>query len=193
MRSLAVLPFVLGATCCLPAHGQFVEVYGTLSIPHVSNLPTGSTCNTNGVCTEQYRSLTVAGFGGGVTVRLVPLGLVDLGVDFRGSDKPGTPGVQTGMVGFKVTAKPPVLHIRPYGQVSAGYFATSTPNQSVPASTSNFSNKGAAYEVLGGLDLPLLPILDVRVVEIGGGQAFGLFNGKTSGIFTVNTGLVLHF
>ena len=193
MRYPTLLLMLCGVVCCLPAQAQFAEVYGTLSIPHVSNLPTGSICNLEGACVEQDRSLTVAGFGGGVTLRLVPLGLVDLGLDLRGSDKPGTPGVQTGMVGFKVTAKPPVLHIRPYGQVSAGYFATSTPNQSVPASTSNFSNKGAAYEVFGGLDLPLLPILDVRVVEIGGGQAFGLFNGKSSGIFTVNTGLVLHF
>ena len=193
MRLLATLPLLLSAMFCLPAHGQFVEVYGTLSIPHVSNLPTGSICNAQSACTEQYRSLTAVGFGGGVTLRLVPLGLVDLGLDFRGSDKPGTPGVQTGMVGFKVTAKPPVLHIRPYGQVSAGYFATSTPNAGGTAGTAPFSNKGAAYEVLGGLDLPLLPILDVRVVEVGGGQAFGLFNSKTSSIFTVNTGLVLHF
>ena len=82
------------------------------------------------------------------------------------------------MVGLKVTVKPPVLHLRPYGQVSAGYFATSTPNVSVPATTTDFSNKGVAYEVLGGVDLPILPIWMCALWEIGGGQAFGLFNGR---------------
>ncbi len=97
------------------------------------------------------------------------------------------------MVGVKATFKPPVLRMRPYAQVSVGYFATSTANVSSLPSGTNFGNSGAAYEVLGGLDIPIAPVVDFRVVEIGAGQAFGLFNSKSSGLITINTGVTVHF
>ncbi len=174
------------------ASAQLFEVYGTLSVPRISTLPTGDNCSLSG-CTEQYRSVTVAGIGGGITLRLIPLGVVDLGLDLRGSEKSGGTGVQTAMAGLKATFEPPVLHLRPYGQFSFGYFATSTPNTSDLDRGSSFGNTGAAYEVIGGVDVPVTRILDVRAVEIGVGQAFGLFNSRSSGLFTINTGLVLHF
>ena len=180
------------------AQAQIFSVYGTVSVPRFSNVPTGSSCNNSG-CTNQLTSLTPVGFGGGVTFNVLPLPFVSLGVDLRGSSKPGTVGADTALFGLKATFKPPVLKLKPYAQVSGGYYATRTTNVSTSASPpytpigGTYGNQGAMYEVLGGLDVPVAPFFDIRVIEVGGGQAFGLFNSQTSGVFTINSGVVLHF
>lgn len=198
-RLLAIaFVLVLYASISTPADAQIVSVYGTVSIPHFSNVPTGSLCGASG-CTSQTTSLTPVGFGGGVTLNFLHLPFVALGFDLRGSTKPGTTGADTGLFGLKAAFKPPILKLRPYVQVSGGYFATRTPNVSTspaPPYTpygGTFTNQGAMYEVLGGLDVPLVHFVDFRVIEVGGGQARGLFNSQNSGVFTINSGLVLHF
>lgn len=184
--------------CSAHARAQIFSIYGTVSIPHFSGVPTGYACNNSG-CTTQTTSITPVGFGGGITLNFLPLPFVSLGVDLRGSTKPGTTGADTGLFGLKATFKPPVVKLKPYVQVSGGYFATRTPNVSTSPSPpyttygGTYSNQGAMYEVIGGLDVPVVHFVDLRVIEVGGGQALGLFNNKSSGVFTINSGIVLHF
>lgn len=200
MKRLSSALALAASSLLLPsfADGQIVSVYGTVSVPHFSNVPTGSVCNGSG-CVTQTTSLTPVGFGGGVTLNFLSLPFISLGFDLRGSTKSGTVGADTGLFGLKATFKPPVLKLKPYVQVSGGYFATRTANVSTSASPpypplgGTYTNQGGMYEVLGGLDVPIVHFVDVRVIEIGGGQAFGLFNNQTSGVFTFNSGLVLHF
>jgi hypothetical protein len=100
------------------------------------------------------------------------------------------------MAGLKLGFHPPLIRLKPYIQASGGYVATRTVNVSTGSAGGTFENKYAAWEVLGGVDIPLAPFFDFRVIELGGGtgvNAFGSSNQPNISLFTVNTGLVLHF
>jgi hypothetical protein len=127
---------------------------------------------------------------------------VKLGFDFRGSTHPGTVGADTAMGGFKVGFNPPLIHLKPYIEAAGGYVATRTVNISTSASNPSqtiggtFSNKYAAWEILGGIDYPLIKFVDLRLIEVGGGTGVsvpGFSVGPNISLFTVNTGLVVHF
>jgi hypothetical protein len=182
------------------AHAQ-VALYVTSSSAHLSGVPTGSVATGTGY-QEQYTSYWSSGIGGGVTFTFLPLGPVKLGLDLRGSTKPGTTGYDTAMGGIKLGFKAPFIPIKPYLQASGGYVATRTVN--VSSSTNQgqtvggtFNNRYAAWEVLGGIDFSVAPFLDFRVIEVGGGTGVnipGVTNQQQNlSLFTVNTGLVLHF
>jgi hypothetical protein len=184
-------------------HAQAVAIYGTFSPLHASSVDTGLAYNLPPGSTPQQltTSFWAPGVGGGVTLRLLPLGPVKLGLDLRGSTKPGTQGADTAMAGLQLAVHPPVTRLKFYIQASGGYLATRTVNQThyaidpIPV-TQPFNSKFAAYEILGGIDHPLLPILDLRIIEVGAGQAFAIGTSSTSSnptLFTLNTGLVLHF
>ena len=198
MNPVRLLLIAILFACPALARAQIFSIYGTVSVPHFSGVPTGSTCNASG-CTTQTTSITPVGFGGGITLNFLPLPLVSLGVDLRGSTKPGTPGADTGLFGLRATFKPPIIKLKPYVQISGGYFATRTNNVSTTPSLpytpygGTYSNQGAMYEVIGGLDMPVVHFVDLRLIEVGGGQALGLFNNQSSGVFTINSGVVVHF
>lgn len=83
--------------------------------------------------------------------------------------------------GFRVAAKPPILPIKPYLQISAG-----------AGKLDAGSLKGSyhlGYEVNGGVDLTFFPHLDWRVAEVGGGS----FQGQPGSDLHIATGLVLRF
>jgi hypothetical protein len=193
---LALLaPFVV--VC---AHAQ-VAVYVTSSSGHFSNVPTGlvQTGSTN---QEQYASYWTSGIGGGLTLNFLPLGPVKLGFDFRGSTRPGTTGADTAMGGFKVGFNPPLIHLKPYIEAAGGYVATRTVNVSTSPSNPSqtvggtFNNKYAAWEILGGIDYPLVKFVDLRLIEVGGGKGVnipGISGSSDLSLFTVNSGLVVHF
>jgi hypothetical protein len=185
------------ATC---AHAQ-IGIYVTSSSHHLSNVQTGSVL-VNGNYQEQYTDYWASGIGGGVTLSLIPLGPVKLGFDFRGSTRPGTPGADTAMGGFKVGFNLPKSHWKPYVEGVGGYVEARTVNISTTAINPNqtvggtFTNKYAAWEILGGVDYRLMRFLDFRLVEVGGGTGIGVINasgGRNVSLFTVNSGLVLHF
>lgn len=178
-----------------------VAIYVTSSSDHLGNVQTGSVL-TNGSYQEQYASYWTSGIGGGVTLNFLPLGPVKLGFDFRGSTHPGTVGADTAMGGFKVGFNPPLIHLKPYIEAAGGYVATRTVNISTSASNPSqtiggtFSNKYAAWEILGGIDYPLIKFVDLRLIEVGGGTGVsvpGFSVGPNISLFTVNTGLVVHF
>jgi hypothetical protein len=78
--------------------------------------------------TEQYGSFWTSGVGGGVTFNFLPVGPVRLGLDLRGSTRPGSVGADTAMAGFKVGFNPPLIRLKPYIQAFAGYVGTRTTN-----------------------------------------------------------------
>ncbi len=110
------------------------------------------------------------------------LGPLRFGADIRGSSQSsGDVNYVKILGGLRVAAKPPILPIKPYAQISAG-----------PERENAGSMKGSyhvGYEVNGGVDLTFLPHLDWRVVEIGGGN----FGSPAENQFHIATGLVLRF
>jgi hypothetical protein len=194
---------VLILTTASPA--QIVSVYGTYSAMHLSSVETG-TVTANGGSQILYTSPWVSGVGGGVTLNFLPLGPIKIGFDLRGSTRKGTTGADTAMVGFRLGFKPPLLPIKPYVQVSGGYIATRTPNTSIYVGTptgGTYNNQYLGYEVLGGIDYRLLHFVDLRLVEVGGGNGYSVGQIYNAGnqstqsqqipIFTINTGVVVHF
>ncbi len=110
------------------------------------------------------------------------LGPLRIGADVRGaSQSSGDLNYVKILGGLRVAAKPPILPIKPYAQISAG-----------PERENAGSLKGSyhvGYEVNGGVDLTFLPHLDWRIAEIGGGN----FGSATENQFHIATGLVLRF
>ena len=198
---------ILIASLAHTAHAQIFAVYATYSPLHASNVQTGSIQGTTGF-TNQYTSFWTSGIGGGVTLGVLPIGPVRIGLDLRGSTKPGTVGADTAFAGVKVAFKAPLIPIKPYIQASGGYVATRTFNVSTTTSAlgttvnsgGTFTNQYAAYEILGGIDYHLFPFVDLRMIEIGAGKGYnsgislGTLNlNQNLTIFTVNTGVVAHF
>jgi hypothetical protein len=180
----------------MAGRSQVVSVYATVSPSHLSNVESGAVYTVTGY-NEQTASYWSNGFGGGVTLGAIPAGPIRLGFDMRGSTKPGSTGMQSALAGVKLGIRVPGLRLHPYVQGSIGYLASATTNVSTPAGQTTgtiggiFSNKYAAYEVMGGIDYPLVGPLDIRVVEVGVGR--GALSSYDPTFVTINTGLVLHF
>ena len=202
--------FLLAVLACAPcaAHAQILSVYGTFSPLHASNVETGSalvavsgTGGTVATNQEQYTSFFTPAFGGGVTLGILPIGPVHIGLDVRGSTHPGTVGADTALVGLRVGLKLPLIRFKPYVQASAGYLATRTTNVSTNLSGTGgtvggtFTNQYLAYEGIAGVDYSYARFLDFRLLEIGVGQGLDVLGSSNSNatIFTLNTGVVVHF
>jgi hypothetical protein len=188
-RIVMFAAFVFLVPAAVPAQ---TSIYITSSSAHLSNVEAGELPSGSGY-QEQYSSFWTSGVGGGVTLSFLPLGPVKLGFDFRGSTRPGTPGADTAMVGVKLGFSPPALRVKPYLQASGGYLASRSVNV---ANLGTFNNKYVGWEILGGIDYPLVKLLDVRMIELGGGTAVslpGFGSGPSISLFTINAGLVLHF
>jgi hypothetical protein len=200
MRGLAVGVALALSIGSASARGQ-AAIYVTSSSSRFSNVQTGSVSTASGY-QEQYASYWASGIGGGVTLNFLSAGVAKLGFDFRGSTKPGTNGADTAMGGIKLAFNPPLLHFKPYVQASGGYVATRSVNISTSPSSpgqivgGSFTNRYAAWELLGGIDYRLVPFLDLRLIEVGGGSGLaipGSANQPHLTLFTVNTGVVFHF
>jgi hypothetical protein len=173
------------------AHAQ-ASLYVTYAPIHITNVATGIPFVPGFVSQQQYTSYWASGVGGGVTFDFLPLPIFSLGLDLRGSTKSGTLGADTAMVGFKLGMHPPVLRIKPYVQASAGYLGTRTFSTSIPVGSTN-NGTYITWEILGGIDYPLMHFIDLRAIELGGGQGINTGSGSNASLFTVNTGLVVHF
>jgi hypothetical protein len=181
-RNLLIAALVLFTAAA--AHGQVASIYVTYAPTHLTNVQTGTP--------PQYTTYWTSGVGGGVTINFLPLPVISLGLDFRGSTRPGTLGADTAQAGLKLTVHPPLIRIKPYVEAAAGYLGTRTVSTSIPVgSTTNGTY--ITWEILGGVDYPLIHFVDLRLIEVGGGQGINTGTGINPSLFTVNTGLVLHF
>lgn len=200
MRTMAVvLSFLTFAP--FSAHAQVLSVYGTFSPLHASNVQTGLVASSTGY-TTQYTGFWAPAFGGGVTLNFLNLHVVKLGLDARGSTKRGTTGADTAEVALRLGFQPPLLRLKPYVQAGVGYLATRTVNISTTSATGapvggTFGNDYATLGFHAGVDKPLIPFLDFRVVEIGYAHAFdaGISSARSSSanLLSISTGLVAHF
>jgi hypothetical protein len=192
MLALLLAPAALAPV----AQSQIISIYGTVSPAHLTNVAAGVVTTSAGY-QEEYANYWASSYGGGVTFGALSLGPLRVGFDARGGTKPGSNGADLVLGGLKVGIKLPVIALKPYIQGSVGYLGTRTPNNTTgAASGSVLSNNYLAYEVLGGVDFPVIHFLDFRLIEIGGGQ--GIYIGTTGGvsnatIFTLSTGVVFHF
>jgi hypothetical protein len=174
------------------AHAQVASVYVTYSPTHISNAQTGSVFTTGAGNQPTYTTYWASGVGGGITLNFLPLPVVSLGLDLRGSTKPGTLGADTAQAGLKLGIHPPIIRIKPYVEAAAGYLGTRTFSTSIPVgSTTNGTY--ISWEILGGIDYPLMHFVDLRLIEVGGGQGISTGTGQNASLFTVNSGLVVHF
>jgi hypothetical protein len=129
-------------------------------------------------------------------------GPIRLGVDARGSvqssnkradSSAGGPGIvkeYEGLAGVRATIRTPIHWLHPYAEVAGGisrnnasglYTTTVTTNNTLspPVTQTVLSYNPASYTDYGlvkglvGVDIPLLPFLSFRAIELGVGEAFG--------------------
>lgn len=111
--------------------------------------------------------------------------VAEWGVDLRGSFLGGSGNyqLQSGLVGPRVAAHLPVLPLRPYAEALIGVGHIQVGQGVAQTSATKFQ-----YQVLGGLDVTVLPRLDWRVVE----ASYGGLNDVLGGVHptTLSTGIV---
>jgi len=192
MHKLVLATLALGFTPLL--HGQAAEVYGTFTEVHGNNVPgNGTACPPEGVCTPTNPNGSVNGLGpgGGLTLNFVHNSGFTFGVDFRGSKHVAGNGADTGLLGLKLGVQVPLLHLRPYIQGSGGYLGT---YEAPSGSSTKTVNHYYAAEILGGVDYPILPRIDIRVLEVGVGHALNTNASATRPTFvTASTGVAFRF
>lgn len=196
----AVALFVFSAG----ARAQIAEVYATANVTHLSNIQVAG-FTSSGVTSNFYKSITPVGLGGGITFNILRLPILKLGADLRGSTHSGLNGADTALGGIKLTVSPPFLKPKFFVEGAAGYLATradSTGTYTVGTgsvtSVGQLSDHYAVYQVIGGVDFPLIHFIDFRVEAAGGSSfgnsyIFGNSSGSSAKIFTVNSGFVTHF
>ena len=124
----------------------------------------------------------------GVYYDFIHLGPLVAGVDLRGEFVRGSGYTRnSGLGGVRVAIKPPILPIKPYVQGSLGVAHTNGPGS--PTYANNLE-----YRIAGGLDLTVLPRIDWRILEVGGGSlvnySFGSGFNQSNSLLSFGTGLV---
>ena len=180
-----------------PAARAQLAVYGTVTGERLSGL----TClDATGVCASTGGVVRPFGgnFGGYYDFRNV--GPVRFGLHLRGDVLKANKSAQSyeassGLIrhydalgGVRATLATPIRFIRPYAELAAGYAKTNAAGYSTATGISSYSN---FTEVKGfvGVDVPILPYLDLRAIEFGAGALFGSgFHGTES----IGAGIVFH-
>jgi hypothetical protein len=116
------------------------------------------------------------------------LGPVHLGSDVRGEFVHGGGFTRDSfLVGARLSVHPPLLPVKPYLQASVGLA------HSKGIISGNYSNN-PEYQIAGGVDFTILPRIDWRVLEVGGGSllnyTYGSGVNQTNNIVTFSTGIV---
>ena len=178
------------------AHAQ-LAAYGTVTGERLSGL----TClDPSGICASAGGVVRPFGanFGGYYDFRNV--GPVRLGLDLRGdvlkSDKSAQSyEASSGLIrhydalaGLRVSLATPIRFIRPYAEIAAGYAKTNAAGFAVTTGASNYNSYTEAKGFLG-VDVPILPYLDIRVIEFGAGALFGSGTHATE---SIGAGVVFH-
>ena len=157
-------------------------------------------------------SVNPTGLSGGLYYDFKTLGPVRLGVDVRGGNNHANKSASSSAGGDNITGgsyflggvrgsiHTPITWLKPYAQISAGY-AHSNATEPIVAGTVAAPNPPRTYdgfvqyEGFVGADIHVLPILDLRVVELGIGNMnrIGTGSGSNSvGVRSIGAGVVLH-
>ncbi|RXH56368.1 hypothetical protein [Granulicella sibirica] len=155
------------------SHAQ-IGVYGELSATHIKNPNNGVSTSAN-LGDNNYWT---TGGTVGVYDDFFHLGPLSLGPDLRFS---GASGAKFGLGGARLAFHPPIFPIKPYVEALVGGISASN--------LTNTKSSTLTYEVLGGIDYTLIPHVDFRAIEIGGGQ----LSDASRSMLTVSTGLVVRF
>lgn len=193
-----MLKFLVPAVLLLSTpllHSQAVEVYGTFTELHATNVPgSGSACPVSEPsCTYTAPFAHVNGLGpaGGITFNFVNAPSIQFGLDFRGSKELTKNGGDTGFIGLKLAGQPHVTRVSLYLEGALGFLRT-TESSGASATADNTNYFGV--EVVGGVDYPLTRHFDVRILEAGVGHAVSYNYAGTKPTFvTASTGLVYRF
>ena len=181
------------------AFAQF-GVYGTVTGENLSSFRciTATAAPTTG-CTVSGTNVSVKPYGAnfGAYYDLRSLGPVRLGVDLRGgvlnSSKDTFENLTSADVirqysalgGVRGSVATPIKLIRPYAEVAVGYARFGSVDARSLYPLQNYTE----FEGLIGIDVPILPYMDIRAIELGAGALFG---SSTHGMESVGAGLVFH-
>lgn len=207
---LAVAPLALLPAAA--AHAQ-TSVYATVTAHNLGGITYSSVGNSsnNTLTTHTDGSFSPLGATIGGYYDFKSIGRIRLGADVRGSitrsnhgadpTNAGTGGrIYTAMGGLRATFPAHYRFLAPYLQGSVGYART---DGGLPPTTvgtaSTFGNgrsamgSGVAYQGLAGLDIKLVPQLNLRLVEFGLGAISGIPNQSGNHLLqSVSVGLVYH-
>ena len=193
---LAVATFVAAT-----AQAQF-GVYGTFTATRMGNIK--SSPEATGFNTGINNSVSPLGGTGGIYYDFLKLGPVKLGADLRGSivttkrgaftnANGGGARINSALFGVRAVFHAPIMRsiVKPYIQGSAGIGST---NYGLLYGANGVTLRNN-FEYMGfaGVDIPILPIMDFRLVEvgIGGLNPFGN-NSHNYSLQTVSSGVVFH-
>ena len=195
----ALLLLALATFVTATAQAQF-GVYGTFTATRMSNIKSSpEAVNFSGV----NNSVSPLGGTGGVYYDFLKLGPVRLGADLRGSivttkrgafatANGGGTRINSALFGVRAVFHAPILRsVKPYLQASAGLGSS---NYGLLYGSNGVTLRNN-FEYMGfaGVDIPILPIMDFRLVEvgIGGLNPFGS-TGHNYSLQTISSGVVFH-
>jgi hypothetical protein len=197
-KALLLLAVATFATATVQAQ---LGVYGTFTATRMSGIKSSPEASNPSALNNSVEPL---GGTGGIYYDFHKLGPVKLGADLRGSivttqrgalarANGGGARINSGLLGIRAVFEAPVLHhvLRPYIQASAGIGST---NYGLLFGSNGVTlHNNFEYMGFAGVDIPLLPVMDFRLVEFGAGaiNSFG-DNSHTYPIQSVSSGVVFH-
>jgi hypothetical protein len=172
-----------------------VGVYGTVSTERITNVDcrAGTTQTVPTRCSSTDRVDRPLGAGGGVYYDFMTIGRARIGADIRGDVMRANKSASSSRAGDNALRMDEALggvraafsfrknKLKPYVEVAAGWNRRDR--------TTNFF----AYRAYAGLDISILPIMDLRLPEVGIGQNVAGSNGAASNtVQSVAVGFVFH-
>lgn len=194
-KALLLLAVALFVTAT--ARAQF-GVYGTFTANHLSGIKSSPDATTPSAVNNDVSPL---GGTGGIYYDFFNLGhIAKLGVDARGSitttkrgayidANGGGSRINSALGGVRVVFNAPLLHtiLRPYVQGSVGLGSSNY--GLLYGSNGVVTRNNFEYMGFAGIDIPLAPYMDFRLVELGAGA---LSNSHTYPLQSVSSGIVFH-
>jgi hypothetical protein len=180
------------------AHAQ-AGIYGTYSASKLSGITCFATAPA--ACSSSGGVVSPSGLQGGIYYDFKSYGPIRLGGDLRygsfhsnKSASSATGGknatnAHTVLAGVRATFKTPFVPLKPYLEAAGGWT-----HSDVTEAAHTYDNF-AQYEVFAGADIKVLPIVDIRAIELGIGNMnrFGTGTGTSSvPVKTIAAGLVFH-
>jgi hypothetical protein len=189
---------VVGLGMGVAAHAQ-VGVYGTYSASKLSGITCFATAPA--ACSSGGGVVSPSGLQAGLYYDFKTYGPIRLGGDVRygsfhsNKSAAGTTGgknattANTVLAGVRATFKTPFVPLKPYLEGMGGW------TRSDVTEAAHTYDNFAQYEVFAGADIKVLPVIDIRAIELGIGNMnrFGTGSGQSSVMVkTIGAGIVFH-